>query len=201
MKKLNKTLLFAALGLCAGGAVAGEDSPDWILRIGTHYVEPKSDNHDVVSVGSGQTLTFNLTRMLTDRWGVELLAALPFEHDISLNTGGKVADVKHLPPTLSLQYHFAPDGHVRPYVGAGLNATLFFQEDTGGALAGTDLELDTSFGPAAQVGMDVDVGSHWFLNFDVRWIDIDTKATLDGASLGSVEIDPITYGLSFGRNF
>jgi outer membrane protein len=182
-----------------GNAMAGEDS-NWIVRVGAHHVAPKSDNHPVVNVDEAQMLTFNLTRKLSERWAVELLAALPFKHDVNLNGGGKVADVKHLPPTLSLQYHFAPAAHVRPYIGAGLNATLFFSEHTSGVLDGTALKLDTSFGPAAQFGIDIDVGSTWFLNLDARWMDIDSKATLDGGSLGTVEIDPYAIGVSVGRH-
>lgn len=193
--------LLTTLGLAfAGFAGAGEESP-WILRVGAHDVSPKSNNHAVVNVDDAKMLTFNLTRKLNANWGVEVLAALPFEHDINLNGGGKVASVKHLPPTVSLQYHFAPAAKFRPYVGAGLNATLFFSEHTTGALAGTDLKLGTSFGPAAQVGMDFDISDHWFVNADFRWIDIDTRAKLDGASLGSVAIDPLTFGLSVGRKF
>jgi outer membrane protein len=130
-----------------------------------------------------------------------VLAALPFEHDINLNGGGKVADTEHLPPTLSLQYHFNPAGAVRPYVGAGVNYTLFFNETTTGALSGAKLELDPSFGPAAQAGLDVSIGSLWFVNIDARWMDIDTDAKLNGADLGTVELDPYAYGISIGRRF
>jgi outer membrane protein len=193
--------LMTAVGLAlAGAAQAGDPSP-WILRVGAHDVEPKSSNHSVVNVDAARMLTFNLTRKLDDSWGIEVLAALPFQHDINLNTGGKVADVKHLPPTVSLQYHFAPHAKFRPYVGAGLNATIFFSEHTTGALAGADLDLDTSFGPAAQLGMDLDISENWFLNADLRWMDIDTGAKLDGASLGNVAIDPVTFGISVGRKF
>lgn len=201
MHAIGKTALAAALILAMAGAAMAEEGNTWTLRIGAHHVAPKSDNHSVVNVDAAQQLTFNLTRQLSERWAVEVLAALPFEHDINLNGGGKVADVKHLPPTFSLQYHFAPHAHVRPYLGAGLNATIFFSEDTSGALAGTDLKLDTSFGPAAQFGIDIDVGNTWFVNLDARWIDIDTKATLDGTALGTVQIDPFTVGLSAGRQF
>jgi outer membrane protein len=199
--KNSTAALLTAIGLALGSTAHADDTQQWILRVGVHDVEPKSDNHPLVSVGAAEMLTFNLTRMIDDHWGIELLAALPFEHDISLNTGGKVADVKHLPPTLSAQYHFAPHSKFRPYVGVGLNATIFFSEHTTGALAGTDLNLDTSFGAAAQLGMDYDFADQWFINADVRWIDIDTRAKLDGASLGTVAIDPVTFGLSVGRKF
>jgi outer membrane protein len=199
--KNTTAALMTAVGLALAGAAQAGDSSAWILRVGAHDVEPKSSNHSVVNVDAARMLTFNLTRKLNDNWGVEVLAALPFQHDINLNTGGKVADVKHLPPTVSVQYHFAPHAKFRPYVGAGLNATIFFSEHTTGALAGADLNLDTSFGPAAQLGMDLDISENWFLNADLRWMDIDTGAKLDGASLGNVAIDPVTFGISVGRKF
>lgn len=178
-----------------------QDAGDWILRTGIHNVRPKSDNHGIVNVDAGSSLTFNGTYFIAPNWGVELLAALPFEHDVKLNGGGKVAETKHLPPTLSLQYHFNPNRSWRPYVGVGLNYTLFFDEKTGGALAGSKLELDPSWGLAAQLGLDVQLGSNWFVNVDGRWLDIDTDAKLNGQDLGTVEIDPYAFGLSVGRRF
>jgi len=200
MKKITATAV-ATLGLTLTAAAHAAEPSPWVLRLGVHDVDPKSNNSDIVSVDSARMLTFNLTRMLDEHWGVEVLAALPFQHDIRLNSGGKVAEVKHLPPTLSVQYHFAPEAKFRPYVGAGLNATLFFDEKTSGALDGHTLSLGTSFGVAAQAGMDFDITDTWFLNADVRWLDIDTKAKLDGASIGNVAIDPLTVGISVGRRF
>ena len=77
-----------------------QDTGDWIWRVGVHNVRPKSDNHAVVNVDTGASLTFNGTYLFAPNWGVEVLAAMPFAHDINLNGGGKVAETKHLPPTL-----------------------------------------------------------------------------------------------------
>jgi outer membrane protein len=139
--------------------------------------------------------------MLAPNWGVELLASLPFTHDITLNGAGVVAETDLLPPTLSAQYYFNPNGRVRPYVGAGLNYTVFSDERTWGPLQGTKLELDPSFGPAAQLGVEIDVIPGWIVNVDARWFDIDTDASLGGADLGTVEIDPAAFGLSIGHRF
>ena len=65
--------------------------------------------------------------MMTDNWAVELLAAYPFEHDIYLVDGPEVGSTKHLPPTVSLQYHFMPDSTFQPYLGAGVNYTNVLQ--------------------------------------------------------------------------
>ena len=197
-----KTAVAAVLGVAALACSSVATAEDWLVRVGVHSVNPKSDNHPVVNVDSGQMLTFNVTYLYAANWGVELLAALPFSHDINLNSNGtQVGKTKHLPPTLSLQYHFAPQATIRPYVGVGLNYTLFFEEKTQGALAGTKLELDPSFGLAGQVGLDVALNDRWFVNADVRYIDIGSDAKLNGASLNTVQIDPYVIGVSIGRRF
>mgnify|MGYP001048269651 FL=1 len=195
-------VLLATLAIGAVSTLAhAQDDTRWIWRAGVHHVQPKSDNHGTVNVDGSAMLSFSGTYLFAPNWGVEVLGALPFEHDIDLNSGGKVAETKHLPPVVSLQYHFNPNGTVRPYLGAGINYTMFFSEDTTGALAGSKLELDPSFGLAAQAGVDFAFGADWFINVDVRWIDIDTDAKLDGSGIGTVEIDPMVYGLSIGRRF
>jgi outer membrane protein len=196
-------LITAAILLTMGLAPSAraQDTGDWTVRAGFHSIEPKSSNHALVGVEDTIGLTFNVTYMFTPNWGVELLGGLPFLHDITLNGSGAVGETELLPPTLSAQYHFNPNGHVRPYVGAGLNYTVFSGERTWGALQGTKLELDSSFGAAAQVGIDIDVIPGWFINVDARWFDIDTDAKLDGVALGTIEIDPYAFGLTLGRRF
>ncbi len=198
---LKKAVLgIAGVTLVAAGGMA--EAAEWLVRAGAHTVEPKSGNHAVVHVDAGRSLTFNVTYRYAEHWGVEVLAAVPFSHDIRLNAdGSKVGETRHLPPTVSLQYHFAPQAKIRPYAGVGVNGTIFFDERTTGALAGTDLSLGTSFGPAAQLGVDFAVNGDWFVNVDARWIDIDSDARLSGAGIGTVQIDPYAFGLSIGRRF
>lgn len=202
MKALTRKPVTVALAAALFAVAGTADAADWIVRFGGHTIDPKSNNHELVNVGSGQSLTFNATYLLSDNWGVEVLAALPFSHDITLKAdGSRVAETKQLPPTVSLQYHFMPDRRVSPYLGAGLNATVFFDEKTAGALAGSKLSLDDSFGVAAQAGVDFALSPQWLINVDARWIDIDTNARLDGASLGTVAIDPYAFGVSVGYRF
>jgi outer membrane protein len=193
-------MVACAIALSSGIGVAHAEG--WTLRVGGHYVEPKSNNHAVVNVDSAESLTFNVSYNYTPNWSVELLAALPFKHDVNLNAdGSKVATVKHLPPTLTLQYLFLPQSKVRPYVGAGLNATIFFNESTRGALAGQKLSLGNSFGPAVQAGVDIDLDRGWFLGLDARWLDIQSHAHLSGANLGDVKINPLAFGVTVGHRF
>lgn len=204
---MSLTRLPAVVAACcvaaalAASPAAAHEAGDWIVRGGFHYVDPKSDNGDLVEVDSDTQFTFDVTYMFTQNWGIELLAALPFEHDIALVDGPRVASTKHLPPTLSAVYHFAPGSPWQPYLGVGLNVTIFFDEDTRGALAGADLDLDTSVGLAAVAGVDIALGGDWFLNGTVRYLDIDTDAELDGVDVGKVKIDPWAFGLSLGYRF
>lgn len=199
MKKTKQAALLAvaACGLASAGASAG----DWLFRAGVHNVEPKSDNHPVVNVDGAASLTVSATYFVSQHWAVEVLGAVPFTHDVNLNANGaKVAEVTHLPPTVTLQYHFAPDAaRFRPYVGAGLNYTLFYSEKTQGALAGSKLELDNSFGGAVEAGMDIALNADWAVNLNVRWFDIDTDARLGTTNLGTVNIDPMAYGIMVTR--
>ncbi|HEX4970596.1 MAG TPA: OmpW family outer membrane protein [Steroidobacteraceae bacterium] len=199
MIRLAIATILATTGL-AQSAFA-QDAGDWIARAGFHSIQPKSSNHPLVDVEQSTGLSFSATYMATAHWGVELLAALPFLHEIRLNGADAVGETALLPPTLSAQYHFSPGGRVRPYAGAGLNYTIFSAERTWGALHGTKLELDSSFGAAAQVGVDIDVLPGWFLNVDARWFDIDTDARLDGVDFGTIAIDPYAFGVSLSRRF
>lgn len=204
-----KTLLAAGLvlGLASTTAVAdGMQAGDWLVRAGYHTVNPKGDNASVLGgsgnlqVGQDSAATFNVSYFVTDSIAIELQAATPFNHEVSIDNVGKVASVRHLPPTLNAQYHFDL-GAFRPYVGAGLNWTIFFDEATTGALAGADLSLDDSFGLDVQAGVDYAIGEDWFINAEVRWIDIDSDAEVNGATLTTVEIDPFVYAVGIGRKF
>ena len=204
MKKLFKFLVGAAVatGLLLGSTASAYEEGEWLVRVGVGNVDPKSSNGEVVSVDSGTALVFNGTYFFSPNVGLEILAATPFSHDIKLAEGGsKIGETKHLPPTFSLNYHFDTAGAFKPYVGAGLNYTLFFDEETTGDLAGLSLSLDGSFGLAAQLGADIDISDTMYINAAVRWIDINTDAKLDGTLVEEVEIDPIVFSLALGWKF
>ncbi|MEO1245375.1 MAG: OmpW family outer membrane protein [Pseudomonadota bacterium] len=198
---MKRLLIAGLLVLAINGTAIAQEAGDWKIRSGPYVVDPKSDNNDVVNVDAGTALGINFTYFFNRNWAFEVLAATPFSHDINLNGGGEVGETKHLPPTFSLQYHFDLGNAFKPYVGLGVNYTLFFDEELSGALAGSDLSLDNSFGVAAQLGADYDLNDRWTLGANVRWIDIDTEAEVDGAGIGDVEIDPIVYGITLGYRF
>jgi outer membrane protein len=203
MKFRVRTALLVGTALSMGfaGTAAAFEPGDWLVRVGASYVSPASDNSDIVSVESDTSVTFNFSYMMTDVWALELLAAVPFKHDIELLDGTKVGSTKQLPPTLSIQYHFMSTERFQPYLGVGINYTNFSSEKTTGALEGVDLNLGDSWGLAGQAGFDVLFNDNWFFNLDIRYIDIDTKATLDDVSIGKVEIDPWIFGGHIGFRF
>lgn len=194
IKAILGTLVLLSTGF-ASTAMAVEKG-DWLLRFGASNVKPDADNHSILDVESAWSVTGNLSYMFTNNLSVELLAAWPFEHDIRAG-GVKVASTKHLPPTLSVQYHFMPQNAFKPYVGIGVNYTTFFSEDS---VLGR-LSLKDSFGLAGEVGVDLMLGDTWFLNASMRYIDIDTDGKVNDLDLGTINIDPMVYGLHLGLKF
>lgn len=198
-----------ALVLAASAAlpcIAG-DTGRWTLGVGVHQVAPRSGNGALangtlpVDVGNDVRPTVTAEYRFAGGWGVEVLAALPFEHDIAIDGLGTVGSTRHLPPVVSLQYHFLADRRASPFLGAGVNYTAFFEEDTRGALAGSRLSLADSWGTALHAGVDIRTGPRSALRIDARWIDIDSEVSVDGARLGRVAIDPRVYGVAWVTGF
>lgn len=213
------------------------EAGDFVMRAGVVHVAPDDSSEAItvggapllgagvdsrVSVDSNSQLGIRGTYMFTSNIGLGLLAATPFKHDI--NGGGdlpgdlKLGETKHLPPTLTLQYFpMHSSSALQPFVGAGINYTVFFEEKTtdnlNGALgvASSELELDDSVGLALEAGVDYMLNENFGLNAAIWWADINTDATVkayDGAgNLAAqtdefeVEIDPMVYMVGFTYRF
>ncbi len=220
---MKKTLLatsLLSLALAAPFAQAYE-AGDIILRAGAVTVDPREDSSAVNIAGtnapgtaatldSDTQLGLNFAYMVTDHLGVELLAATPFEHDIGTKgLGGlKLGSVKHLPPTLSLVYYpMASSSAFQPYVGAGINYTWFFEDKLSSeaeAAGFNGLDLDDSWGLAAQIGADYMLTDNLLLNAQVRYIDIDTEGTTYAGPAKvkvDVDVDPFVYMIGLGYKF
>lgn len=217
----SRITVVVALALMSAAAQAHREG-EFIVRAGLAQVDPKesSDSLEVAGAALGGTgvgldsaaaLGLAATYMLTDKVGIEVLAATPFQHTIAAKGLGIdwVGSTKHLPPTISLQYYPLNAGSaIQPYVGVGLNYTTFFQESVSGqakaALGASNLELDDSTGLAVQVGVDWHLSDRWLLNAAVWRMDIDTTGTLDTA-LGrvkvDVDVDPWAYMVGVGYKF
>ncbi|SEM50413.1 outer membrane protein [Sphingomonas gellani] len=199
----------ASTGIAAG---------DVLLRVRGIMVAPNERSGSIQPTFPGERVRVNnsfmpevdVTYMATDNIGFELIASTT-KHKASGRTGttgsiGKLASTWVLPPTLTAQYHFNPTGTVRPYVGAGINYTIFWNEKASkgleAAVGQTHVRMKDSFGWAAQAGIDVDVSPRVFVNLDVKYIDIDTTARLRTTAIGTqrvkVNLDPLVFGAGIG---
>jgi outer membrane protein len=211
---------------------------DIIVRGGATMVSPDSGSAGValdgtltplsLTVDDNTQLGLNLVYFFDSNWAIELLAATPFTHDVKLQDpdgvtnsvygidldGATLAEVTHLPPTLSALYYFDTGTAFKPYIGAGINYTIIFDEkftSTPKAAGFSDLELDNSFGLSVQVGMDYELDENWSLNISARYIDIATDAKFDlsdpldaglsGQGSAAVDIVPMVYSIMLGYKF
>ena len=229
MTVIRTAAILLALGTAGVGTAAwaqdatgeprvGIRAGDVLLRARAILVAPNERSGSVLPAFPGETVKVNnsvmpevdTTYMATDHIGFELIASTT-KHSVSGERGttgsiGKLASTWVLPPTLTVQYHFAPTRHVRPYVGAGVNYTIFWNETASdglqAAVGPTKVHLKDSVGWAAQAGVDVDITPRVFLNLDVKYIDIDTNARLDTTALGrqrvNVSLDPLVFGIGVG---
>lgn len=203
-KTLTALVLSTACAALAAPALA-QSKGDMTLGLGVAYVAPDS-SFSTTAAGPLKpdddwrpSLTFEY--FIADNLGIEILAATPFSHKVELAGAGDIVSLKHLPPTVSLQYHFDTKSAIKPFVGAGLNYTTFWDEKGIGALAGTPVSLDDSWGIALHAGVDVAVSDRGAIRADVRWINIETDATVGGAPIGKVKIDPIVWGMAYVLKF
>lgn len=226
MKTVFRLALLAA-GIVAASTAGAYEAGDWIVRGGIVNVSPDDDSSALelngtaiggtgVEVDDDTQILLNVTWMARDNLGVELLAATPFEHTVDTTglAGAGLADVevgkiKHLPPTLTLLWYPMDSGSAfQPFIGGGINYTVFFQEDVSGAakaaLGADNLELDDSWGLAFRAGFDYLLSDCWSLHAGVYYLDIETEAGLDTA-LGQVAVDvdvnPWVYTLGIGYRF
>jgi len=158
-----------------------------------------------VDVGSSIVPELDISYFFTENIAAELILATTNHNVEAVDTAlGDVdlGDVWLLPPTVTLQYHFSPRGSVRPYVGAGVNYTFFYEQDPGAAVS---VNYDNGFGFALQAGVDVPISDDYFLNFDVKKIFLNTDAEIDAGAAGTVgadvDLDPLVIGVGIGRRF
>ena len=189
-----------ALGFATSAQADNSVYRHWIARIGVHPVSPKPNNHPDFDVNNSAGVSIGATYLLTKHWAIELFSAFPRAYDVNDAAEVKAAKFSMIPSTATLQYHISdPSGRFRIYAGAGLAYARFQGEHTQGSLGGQSLRLDDSTGLTAAVGLDMDLGTRWFVNLDARWADIDSSMTVAGLPRGTLELDPYMFGLSLGR--
>lgn len=210
MKKISLftlTLALLALPLMAQETenedVKKDDFKRWQVRFRGLVVSPfESDNFQGAEVEVSTTATpeVDFTYFFTKNLAAELILATTY-HEVDLNDGTSLGGVWLLPPTLLVQYHLPLDNW-KPYVGAGVNYTIFYEESNGDIL---DMDYDDSFGFAFQVGVDYFLNDKWFLNLDVKQLILSTDvvAQVDLVNSLPVEVDlnPIIIGFGVGFRF
>jgi outer membrane protein len=141
----------------------------------------------------------DLSYFFTDHISAEVIAATS-KHTIKHSSGAKLGTSWALPPTVTMQYHFTPQKAFSPYVGAGLNYTVFYNDK---AAAGfTNLNMHGGMGYAVQAGADYWLGKHWGINFDVKKIFLNTDATLNDKTIrADVDLDPWVVGAGVSYRF
>ncbi|KMJ52634.1 membrane protein [Vogesella sp. EB] len=199
---MKKFAIAAILASLSAGAFAAQG--DIIARLRITDVNPQTSVNDTlqalnVDVKNDTIPELDFTYMLTNNIGAELILGTS-KHDITAG-GAKIGSVKVLPPTLTLQYHFNPEGQFRPYAGAGINYTRFygFKDDSG---LGLSIKKN-SFGPALQVGIDMPLTKDVFLNLDMKkiWIKTKVDSSVAGGNVGTLDINPLVTSVGIGMKF
>ncbi len=188
----------------------GELSP-WQVRVRATAILPDEDASIRPVAGSADVEEalipeLDISYFFTDHIAAELVLLIS-SHDVGAKLAGvgkvDLGEVNLLPPTLLLQYHFRPHGTFRPYAGAGVNYTVFWNEDApGGAV--TDIDYVNSIGYALQAGFDYGLDKHWMLNVDVKryWLDTDVNiSSALGPLNADVDLDPWTISFGVGYRF
>ena len=231
MKKilLSLTTLFSVIS--ATYAQSNVDSNDsdfkkWQIRVRGVGVVPNVSDAKVGVIGGGVQISnqfipeLDITYFFTKNIAAELILGTTkhkvntTNSDISAIGGPTEANVDLgsvwlLPPTLTAQYHFYPskDQIVKPYVGAGVNYTIFYDVKSGVAQS---VKYDNKFGFALQAGSDFNITDNFFLNVDAKFIFLKTDVKVDASNLAggapldipaSVRINPLLLGFGVGYRF
>lgn len=217
MRKIILALLIAlAVPFCMNAqdkqSTDSESFSKWQVRLRALVVSP-DESATIETIGGDVDIStsvipeLDITYFFTKNIAAELVLGTT-KHDVhAVETAvGKIdlGSVWLLPPTLTLQYHFT--GHtLKPYVGVGVNYTIFYGIKEGPVA--DDIEYDNSIGFAFQLGLDYDINDQWFLNVDLKKVLMNSDATINattalGATVGAdVDINPLLIGLGVGYRF
>lgn len=206
----NRLLLIAAAALSF--APLSLSASPWSARVRATYLDManRSDAFTAlgtnfasgaVHVNSKWIPEVDFTYTFTEHFSTELVLTVPQKQEVTLAGVGKLGTFKHLPPTLTAQYQFAPSATIRPYVGAGVNYTLIYDTDL--KVAGVPLGLEkSSLGAALQGGCDVVIDRSWSFNLDAKYVTLSSDVSVkNGPRLTTAKLNPWLFSVGFGRRF
>ena len=214
----------AAGAICFGAEAQAQPAPEPTIadmpvgkRAGTIMVRlraigviPENLSSSVSAIGGNVHVTstpapeIDLSYFLTDNIAAELIAAST-RHNVSASRTAlghvDVGSVWVLPPTLTLQYHFMPQSRFSPYIGAGLTVAFFYDSRPSRPTV-TKVGFSNGVGAAIQAGFDYNISGHWFANFDVKQVFLNTEARINGgAIIAKTALDPTIVGAGVGYRF
>lgn len=198
---MNKYIIAAAAcAALASGAAMAQDFKTGDLLVRARAVRLNSANGDSTGLGlsiNDKTIPeVDFSYFFSKNLAAELILTVPQRHDVSAGST-KLGTLKHLPPTLTAQYHFDPVSGFKPYVGAGVNFTNFTAVNLGD---GVNVDRQ-SYGLALQAGVDYELAKNLYLNVDVKKVQIKTDVSIGGVSKGDFKVDPLLVGVGLGWRF
>lgn len=204
--KLHKYLLCIAAVAGLSAPTLAQDGP-WQIRVRAIDVVP--DESSTLSIGGEVTADsaimpeLDITYFWTENFATELILATT-KHNMGARGTAigdlSLGDVWVLPPTLTFQYHVNPGGNVRPYIGAGVNYTIFYADDPGSDIG--SIKYEDGFGFALQAGIDFQMNNDWFFNVDAKRIWLNTDVEVNGGAVtADVDLNPWVFGIGFGKRF
>lgn len=192
-------------------APAGKEANSVMVRVRAIGVIPQTSSSSIYPIGGNVSVTnqaapeVDLSYFFTDHIAAELIAAST-RHSITAEKtklgNVDVGSVWVLPPTVTLQYHFMPKERFSPYLGAGLTVAWFYDSQPSRPTV-TEFGMGSvNFGAAIQAGVDYNITGHWFANFDVKQIFLDTKARINGGAIvAKTALNPTIIGAGIGYRF
>ena len=201
----KQLIALAAVAALAPQFAAAQDSGNWLVRGRALYLQSDnggSTNPDLkLSTNDKAFPELDISYFFTPNVAAELILTYPQYQEIK-SDGVKIGGFRHLPPTLTAQYHFTNFQGFRPYVGAGINFTSITQVHWIDAVQSLKPSVsDNSFGWAVQAGVDIPVGNGWLVNLDVKKVKIGVDVKLDGTKIGDFNVDPLLFSVGVGYRF
>ncbi|MBV8060936.1 MAG: OmpW family protein [Alphaproteobacteria bacterium] len=203
--------VLAAVAPAQADDYKGFQAGDVLLRLRGIAVVPEVSSNNVVPTSIGGHVEasnsmapeFDASYFFTPNVAVEAIAATARHHvklEGSSLSNGDLGHLQILPPTVTVQYHFCPTGTINPYVGAGLNYTLFYGVKSGSG--GLNVHYDNNFGEALQIGADIHLHGNWFANVDVKQLFLNTTANVSNSTaIADVDLNPTIVGVGIGYKF
>lgn len=216
VKSVKKTIWVAAAvaAALAAGSAQAFDATNLTMRTRAMYIKPVNQNGAIAAIGvPGDTVDvqsqwapdIDFEYAVSDSFGVALLLTIPQTHTVTATQTGlgnniRLGTVTQLPPTLTAKYYLGTDTF-RPYVGAGVNFTLFTRDNLSVPTVGALDVRKTSFGGALQAGFDYRLNERWSVSVDAKKVWMGTTLSLAGNRLATVTIDPWLWGAGVGYRF